>query len=150
MPDIMVLGTAMYKVFLSGVLPLAALACLWFSLMFLFRGARGLLRRGRAYLQGLHASSALPRQDSQGNWRYVPLFVYTTSRGEEVDILGKRHFATADEALQARRPLVYANERPDAAVARSAALFLAVPLGYLLLAVLLAGAAHVLMLLMPD
>ena len=149
MPDVMVLGTAMYKVFLSCVLPLAALACLWFSVIFLFRGVRGLLRRGRAWLQGLHASSALPRQDPRGNWRYVPLFVYTTFRGEEVDILGKECFTTAEEALRARRPLVYANERPDAAVARSAACFLAVPVGYLFLAVLLAGAAHVLLLFMP-
>lgn len=146
----MVLATAMYKIFLGGVMPLAALACLWFSVLYLFRGVRGLLRRGRACLQGLHASSALPRHDAQGNLHYLPLFVYTSSRGEEVDILGREFFATADEALRARRPLVYADERPDAAVARSAASFLAVPLVHLLLAVLLAGATHVLLLYMPD
>ncbi len=150
MQDIMLLMSAMYKVFFNAVLPLASLACLWFSVLYIFRGVRGILRRGRAWRNGLHASGVLLRHDERGDARYVPVFTYTTAHGDEVDILGKDDFSTADEAMQAHRPLVYADERPDAAVARSAIVFLFRPLGYMLVALLLAVLAHVLLVCMPD
>ena len=42
----------MYKVFLSGVMPLAALACLWFAVVFLYRGLSMLVRRIRLHHAG--------------------------------------------------------------------------------------------------
>lgn len=146
----MMASTPMFKMFFSAVLPLASLACLWFAVLFVYRGVRGLLLRGSAMLSGLHASSALCRHGENGSTRYVPVFTYTTSQGDEVDILGTDDFGTEAEAMQARRPLVYANERPDAAVARNAVFFIVVPCFYLLASVVLACVSHWLLGCMPD
>ena len=103
----------MYKLFLSGVMPLAALVCLWFAVVCLYRGLSMLVRRIRLHLTGLHASSALRR----GEGRYVSIFTYVGSRGEELDIMGREEYATEQAALQARRPLVFDAERPDSGMA---------------------------------
>ena len=140
----------MFKMFFSAVLPLASLACLWFAVLFVYRGLRGLLLRGGALVSGLHASSTLCRHGENGSTRYVPVFTYTTAHGDEVDILGAVDFRTEAEAMQARRPLVYSHERPDAAVARNAVAFMAVPFVYLLAAVVLACVSHWLLGCMPE
>lgn len=137
----------MFKLFFAFTLPLVALACLWYSVVFFFRGVRGGIRRGRAVLQGLHACGSLQRYNDKGEIRFVPVFSYTTARGDEVDILGKVDFATEAEALCARRPLVYEDERPDAAMARSAADFVATPLIHMAAAVILAALSQGIVLL---
>ena len=131
----------MFKMFFSAVLPLASLACLWFAVLFVYRGLRGLLLRGGALVSGLHASSTLCRHGENGSTRYVPVFTYTTAHGDEVDILGAVDFRTEAEAMQARRPLVYS---------RNAVVFMAVPFVYLLAAVVLACVSHWLLGCMPD
>ena len=136
----------MYKVFLSGVMPLAALACLWFAVVFLYRGLSMLVRRIRLHLTGLHASSVLRR----GENRFVPVFTYTGSRGEELDIMGDEEYATEQEALQARRPLVFESERPDSGMARNVFTYFGRPVVLLVLVAVLAGAAHYLLLYTPD
>ena len=136
----------MYKLFLSGVMPLAALVCLWFAVVCLYRGLSMLVRRIRLHLTGLHASSALRR----GEGRYVPIFTYVGSRGEELDIMGREEYATEQEALQASRPLVFDAERPDAGMARNAFTYFARPVVLLVLVAVLAEAAHLLLLYTPD
>ena len=136
----------MSKVFLSGVMPMAALACLWFAVVFLYRGLSMLVRRIRLHLTGLHASSVLRR----GENRFVPVFTYTGSMGEELDIMGCEEYASEQEALQARRPLVFESERPDAAMARNAFTYFGRPVVQLVLVAVLAGAAHYLLLYTPD
>lgn len=140
----------MLKIFLSGVLPLLALAGVWWSVICLYRGARMLLRRLGQWWCGLHAETTLRRHGAAGEVLYVPVFSYHDAQGNELNILGKRAFATEAEALQQRRPLVYAAERPDAAVAHNALTFLAKPLLILLWAVVLLALAHYILLYMPD
>lgn len=135
----------MFKIFWSGVLPLAALYCLWLAVLCLYRGGRMLVQRGRAICTGLHASGVVLRHGA-----YVPVFSYICASGKEVDILGNQEYATESAALRARRPLVYERERPDAGVARSAGAYMARPLALLLVSALLAVASHYLLSLMPD
>ena len=146
----MIAATAIFKVFWSAVLPLAALACVWFAILFAYRGLRLLILRAGALRGGLHASSALPRTHADGSTRYVPVFSYTTHCGEEVDILGTEDFSTAEDAMRARRALVYEAERPDAAMAHNLFTFIARPLLLLAFSVLLVVASHYLLLYMPD
>ena len=146
----MIAATAIFKVFWSAVLPLAALACVWFAVLFAYRGLRLLILRAGALRGGLHASSALPRTHADGSTRYVPVFSYTTHCGEEVDILGTEDFSTAEDAMRARRALVYEAERPDAAMAHNLFTFIARPLLLLAFSVLLVVASHYLLLYMPD
>ena len=146
----MITATATFKVFWSSVLPLAALACVWFAVLFAYRGLRLLILRAGALRGGLHASSALPRTHADGSTRYVPVFSYTTHCGEEVDILGTEDFSTAEDAMRARRALVYEAERPDAAMAHNLFTFIARPLLLLAFSVLLVVASHYLLLYMPD
>ena len=146
----MIAATAIFKVFWSAVLPLAALACVWFAVLFAYRGLRLLILRSGALRGGLHASSALPRTHADGSTRYVPVFSYTTHCGEEVDILGTEDFSTAADAMRARRALVYEAERPDAAMALNVFTFMARPLLLLVFSVLLVVASHYLLLYMPD
>lgn len=127
-------------------MPLAALVCLWFAVVFLYRGLSMLVRRIRLHLTGLHASSALRR----GEGRYVPIFTYVGSCGEELDIMGREEYATEQAALQARRPLVFDAERPDAGMARNAFTYFACPVVLLVLVAVLAEAAHLLLLYTPD
>ena len=136
----------MYEVFLSGVMPPAAVVCLWVAVVFLYRGLSMMVRRIRLHLTGLHASSVLCR----GENRFVPVFTYTGNRGEELDIMGREEYATEQEALQSCRPLVFESERPDAAMARNAFTYFARPVVLLMLALVLAGAAHLLLLYTPD
>ncbi len=137
--------TPVFKVFMSGVLPLAALCCLWFAVLFFCRGGRMLLSRGRAMVEGLHACSAVYRHGV-----YIPLFNYTSAKGDEVDILGDTEYPTEQEAMQARRPLVYESERPDAAVARNSVSYILRPVMLLLCSLLLLVVCHYLLVLMPD
>ena len=146
----MIAASATFKVFWSAVLPLAALACVWFAVLFASRGLRLLILRAGALRGGLHASSALPRTQADGSNRYVPVFSYTTHCGEEVDILGTEDFSTAEDAMRARRALVYEAERPDAAMAHNLFTFIARPLLLLVFSVLLVVASHYLLLYMPD
>lgn len=146
----MIEATATFKVFWSAVLPLAALACVWFAVLFAYRGLRMLILRASALRGGLHASSALPRTHADGATRYVPVFSYTTHCGEEVDILGTEDFFTAEDAMRARRALVYEAERPDAAMAYNVFTFIARPLLLLAFSALLVVASHYLLLYMPD
>ena len=146
----MIAATATFKVFWSAVLPLAALACVWFAVLFAYRGLRLLILRSGALRGGLHASSALPRTQADGSTRYVPVFSYTTHCGEEVDILGTEDFSTAEDAMRARRALVYEAERPDAAMALNVFTFIARPLLLLAFSVMLVVASHYLLLYMPD
>ena len=127
-------------------MPLAALVCLWFAMVFLYRGLSMLVRRILLHLNGLHASSALRR----GENRFVPIFTYIGSRGEELDIMGDEEYATEQDALQARRPLVYDAERPDSGMARNAFTYFARPVALLVLVAVLAEVAHLLLLYTPD
>lgn len=140
----------MLKIFMSGVLPLLALACLWFALMFLAGGLRMLLTRWRNLRYGLHAGGVVQRHHAQNGTSYIPVFPYTNSQGEEVDIMGSEAFPTEQEALQATRPLVYADERPDAAMARNAVCYICRPIFLLLVSGVLFAATHYLLLIMPD
>lgn len=146
----MLLATATAKVFWTSVLPLAALACVWFAVLFFYRGLRLLLLRVRFMRGGLHASGVLPRPHAESGTCYVPVFSYTTHSGDEVDILGCEEYPTEEAAMQARRPLVYAGERPDAAMAVNAASYLARPVLMIAASVVLVEAAHYLLLYMPD
>lgn len=146
----MICATATFKVFWSSVLPVVALACVWFAVLFACRGLRMLILRIRILRGGLHAGSALPRTHAGGGIRYVPVFFYTTRSGEEVDILGSEEFLTAADAMQARRALVYEAERPDAAMARNVVTFIARPLLLLVFSVAAVVASHYLLLYMPD
>lgn len=136
----------MMKIFLSCMLPLLALACMWFALVFLVGGLRMLRLRIRTLVSGLHAGSALRRSLVD----YVPVFTYTDSRGDEVDIMGDECYPSEQAALQAKRPLVYAAERPDAPMARNAWCYIARPVMMLLAAVLLCAVSHYLLLIMAD
>lgn len=146
----MLLSTALSKVFWGSVLPLAALACVWFAVLFLYRGLRLLLSRVKSLRGGLHASSVLPRHHAEGSTGYVPVFSYTTHSGEEVDIVGAEEYPTETEAMQAHRPLVYAGERADAAMAANKWSYLARPVLMLAFSIVLVVAAHYLLLYMPD
>ena len=140
----------MMKIFLSGVLPLLALACLWFALMFLVGGLRMLFNRWKNLCSGLHASGVVRRHHTQMGTSYIPVFTYTDSKGEEVDIMGSEAFTSEHEALQASRPLVYATERPDTAMARNAVSYICRPVFLLLVSGALFAATHYLLLIMPD
>jgi len=144
------LATPMFNLFFSTMLPLAALLCVWFAVLYLIRGARSLVLRIRMLREGLHACSVMVSYNGDGEARFVPVFSYTTSRGDEVDILGDSEFASREEAMLARRPLVYADERPDSAMAKSAFFFVGEPALFILLAVVLTVLAHYLLLYMPD
>lgn len=146
----MIWATATFKVFWSSVLPLAALACVWFAVLFAYRGLRLLILRIGILRGGLHAGSALPRTHADGGTRYVPVFSYTTRCGEEVDILGSEEFFTAADAMKARRALVYEAERPDAAMAHNVLTFMARPLVLLAFSASLVVISHYLLLYMPD
>lgn len=146
----MMLDTPMFNLFFSTMLPLAALFCVWFAVLYLIRGARSLVLRVRMLREGLHACSVIVSHNGQGEERFVPVFSYMTERGDEVDILGNSEFASREEAMMARRPLVYADERPDSAVAKSAFFFVGKPALFILLAVVLTVLAHYLLLYMPD
>lgn len=80
----------------------------------------------------------------------MPVFTYTTSEGEEVDIPGNHEYTTGEEALQARRPLVYEHERPDAAMASNAMAYIMRPILLFLTAAVLAAASCYLLQVMPD
>lgn len=136
---------SMYKVFLTGVMPIASLACFCGALLCMYRGGSQLVRRICLLCGGLHASGAVKRGAG-----YVPVFRYISKDGDEVDILGCCKYATEQEALQARRPLVFASERVDSAVARNAACYIARPLVLLLSAGVLAVLSHYLLVFMPD
>jgi hypothetical protein len=140
----------MLKIFLSGVLPLLALACLWFALMFLIGGLRMLRNRWRSLRNGLHAGGVVQRHHRQSGTSYIPVFTYTDSKGDEVDIMGAESFASEEEALQAKRPLVYAAERPDAPMACNAVSYICRPIFLLLVSGALFAATHYLLLIMPD
>lgn len=140
----------MSKVFWGSVLPLAALACVWFAVLFFYRGLRMLVSRARLLRGGLHASSVLPRHHAEGITRYVPVFSYTTQSGEEVDIVGAEEYPSETAAMQAHRPLVYAAERADAAMAANKWSYLTRPVLMLAFSVVLVEAAHYLLLYMPD
>ena len=140
----------MMKIFLSGVLPLLALACLWFALMFLIGGLRMLRNRWRSLRNGLHAGGVVQRHHTQSGTSYIPVFTYTDSKGDEVDIMGDECYPSEQAALQAKRPLVYAAERPDAPMARNAWCYIARPVMMLLAAVLLCAVSHYLLLIMAD
>lgn len=140
----------MMKVFLSAALPLLALACVWWSVVCLYRGARMLFRRIGQWWCGLHAETALHRHGVSGEDLFVPVFSYHDAHGDEVNILGSKACTTEAQALQQTRPLVYADERPDAAVALNAFTFLIRPILILLWAVVLLALAHYILLYMPD
>lgn len=140
----------MLKIFLNCTVPVLALACLWFGLVFLVGGLRMLQHRLRCLIRGLHAGSAVRRHCGQSGMCYIPVFSYTDSKGEEMDIMGEMGYATEQEALKARRPLVYDAERPDAAMANSAVSYIARPLFFLLASGFLIAATHYLLLVMAD
>lgn len=135
----------MYRVFFSAVLPLVALACLLVAVVWFCRGLGLLVRRCRWLYTGLHASDVLQRAGG-----YVPVFSYTCCEGREVDILGETEFPTREAALQARRALVFAAERPDAHVGRNVTCYIGYPLVLLTGAVVLMAICHYLLVLMPD
>lgn len=99
--------------------------------------------------QGLHASSVVPRLHQDGKPGFVPVFTYTGRHGEEFDIMGLQEYDSEESAWQARRPLVYTPERPDAGVARNAACFLLYPIGLLILASLFLYLSHYLLTIIP-
>ena len=140
----------MLKIFLNCMVPLVALACLWFALVLLVGGLRMLQHRFSCLVRGLHAGSVVRRHCGRAGMRFFPVFTYTDSKGEEIDILGSESFATELGALRARRPLVYATERPDAPMARSAVSYIARPLFMLLGSGFLFAATHYLLVIMPD
>ena len=138
------------KLFLEFTMPLASLVCLWFSVIFLYRGLRMLVRRICQWSQGLHASGVLCRQHDQGRCSYVPVFSYTCSQEQEVDILGSEEYESEAAALQARRGLVYESERPDAPMARNQFTYFTLPLFLLVQAVALSAVAYVLLIYSPS
>lgn len=146
----MILATPMFKLFFSTMLPLVALACVWFAVLYLYRGVRCLVLRVRLLRAGLHACGVIVSRNLHGDERFVPVFSYTTQRGDEVDILGDVEFSSREEAMKARRPLVYADERPDSSVGRSAVCYVGEPSLFILLAVVLIVLAHYILLHMPD
>ena len=131
-------------------MPLASLVSLWFSVIFLYRGLRMLFHRIIQWSQGLHASGVLCRQHSQGRCSYVPVFSYTCSQEQEVDILGAEEFESEAAALQARRGLVFESERPDAPMARNRFTYFSHPLLLLVLAVVLSAVAYILLIYSPS
>ena len=138
----MLLATPMYKMFFNAVLPLVALVCLGAAVSYFYRGLRLLLQRAYAMFTGLHAASVLPRGGG-----YVPVFSYICAQGQEVDILGEVEYDTKEAALNARRPLVYEMERPDAPMARNAFCYMARPVLMLAVSAVLAAASHYLLVL---
>ena len=140
----------MLKIFLNCMLPLLALGCLWFALVCFVGGVRMLQHRLRLLVGGLHAGSVVHRHHREYGTLYIPVFTYTDCRGEEVDIMGDKLYATEQAALQARRPLVYAMERPDAPMARSSVSYIARPIFLLLASGFLCAATHYLLVIMPD
>lgn len=135
----------MFKTFFTMLLPVAALACLCVAVALFYRGLRQLLRRAYEMCAGLHAASALKRGSG-----YVPVFSYTCSRGQEVDILGGVEYATEEAALSARRPLVYEAERPDAPMARNAFCYIAGPVWLIVVSAVLTAVSHYLLVLIPE
>lgn len=140
----------MYNVFFSAVMPLVSLGCFGLALFCVFRGLSQLVWRCRNLAVELHASSTVCRHTASGSCRYVPVFSYVDTRGDEVDIMGAEEYATQEEALQARRPLVYESERPDAPMALNPLTYVCRPLLFLLAAAGLLVACHFLLQYMPD
>ncbi len=121
----------------SKILDLLPLVCTFvcFGLMIasMGRGIIMLIVRARMLKDGLHASSAVCRHLPNGEACYLPVYSYTGENGELFDIMEETPFSSEEEALQARRPLVYTQERPDAAVSRGPLFLFLRPMVFLLL-----------------
>ena len=106
--------------------------CFAMGLGLFLRCVRMARKRFRMRHEGLHATSVLMRHKMNGEAYYLPVFSYSGAHGEVLDIMGEDTYATEEEALQARRPPVYSDERPDAGMERSVWSVLARPLFMLL------------------
>ena len=120
------------------------------SLICILRGIRMLTKRYRMRHEGLHASSALLRHKMNGEAYYLPVFSYFGRNGEVFDIMGEERYATEAEALKARRPPVFADERPDAGIEVCSALMLVRPALLMLLGGCLLAAMVYSMSLLPK
>ena len=124
--------------------------CFGLFLISLLRGLRMLSKRYQMQHAGLHASCVVCHHTMEGKPLYYPVFSYTGSNGQLFDIMGETPYATEEEALQAHRPPVYADERPDAAQELSSGLLYVRPLLLMLLGCAFLGGMVFAMSLLPK
>lgn len=124
--------------------------CFGLSMICALRGLRMFTKRYRMQHEGLHASSVMCHRTMEGKCMYYPVFAYTGANGQLFDIMGEKAFDTEEEALQAHRPPVYADERPDAAQEVSIFFLYVRPALLLMLGVLFLGGMVLAMSLLPE
>lgn len=124
--------------------------CFGLALISALRGVRMLSKRYRMRHEGLHASCVVRHHSMDGKSHYFPVFSYTGANGQLFDIMGETPYDTEEEALQAHRPPVYADERPDAAQELSSAFMYVRPMLLMLLGVVFLGGMVLAMSLLPQ
>ncbi len=124
--------------------------CFGLALVSALRGLRMLGKRYQMKHAGLHASSAVCHRTMEGKCLYYPVFSYTGANGQLYDIMGETPYASEEEALQAHRPPVYADERPDAAQELSSGLLYVRPVLLMLLGCVFLGGMVFAMSLLPK
>lgn len=119
-------------------------------LISVLRGLRMFTKRYQMQHAGLHASCVVCHHTMEGKALYYPVFSYTGANGKLFDIMGETPYATEEEALQAHRPPVYADERPDAAQELGSSLMYVRPILLLLLGGAFLGGMVFAMSLLPK
>lgn len=148
--SMMMLAATIQSKILDVIPLLLTYVCFGMGLGLFLRCVRMIRKRYYMRHEGLHASSAVLRHKMNGEAYYLPVFSYSGAHGEVLDIMGEESYATEAEALQAHRPPVYADERPDAGVERSSLFLFVRPLVMLLCSLLCIGGMVASMMLMLD
>lgn len=129
---------------------LCTFVCFGLSIVCFVKGLTQLVARYRLLKSGLHASSTLCRHQIAGEDTYLPVYSYTGENGEQFDLLDETAYKTEQEALGAHRPLVYADERPDAAVSRGPLFLFIRPVCTLILSGVFAWGMYYAICSLPD
>lgn len=124
--------------------------CFGLALISVLRGLRMLTKRYRMQHEGLHASCVVRHQTMDGKTVYYPVFAYSGANGQLFDIMGETPYESEVEALQAHRPPVYADERPDAAQELSSGFMFVRPVLLMLLGCIFLGGMVFAMSLLPQ